>query len=370
MPSRREASSLPVIPLMFGLIGCEGSLGSDGSQLELSLPEMSGGVAFATAAIPGSSGYDLFWVPRGVGLQAPFQLTNTSSDDVQPAVARDGSLMAFVRQGIGIFLIESDGRVRQLTDTQGRPLADSLPAVSADGNRVAWVRERTDRPIGDTGFFETEVWVANADGTEARAVNPREGVVQDAPAFEPLARSTRIAWSEFDATSLGPNGPVNYGIWLHDLAAFSGRFVCRGPYETQGGDVLRCFGQHLTWPDRNRLILPQQLLEIDPNAGPLTTNLPRFLSGIAGLPGAPDRNPSPAGFFPPFPLSASFLGDQMVLDGVFLPLGGDLPSLTFFTAARDGATPNLLEIDGQQGDIDASGTASYLFSLATPQLMP
>lgn len=352
------------------LAGCEGDLGSDGSQLPVTMAEMSGGLLFSTAAIEGAKGYDIYWSPLGIGEQRPIQLTNTTTDDVQPSVARDGSRFVFARRGEGIHIVDADGGVRQLSDTHDQPFIDTLPAVSAEGDRVAWVREFTDRPVGNTGFFEAQIWVVNSDGSDARAVNPKSGMVQDAPSFEPVTRSTRLVWSELNPATIGQNGPQDYGIWLHDLAAFSGRFVCQGASTLDDGTVARCFGQHVVWRERSRIVLPQQMLEIDVEFGPVTSHLDNFLGAIASQVGTPERTPSPSGFFPGFPLSASYIGDVMLIDGVFVPLSGDYAYLGFFFAGRDGSGPTLITISGRNDDLDAAKTAGYLFSLATPQLVP
>lgn len=357
-----------LIPL--ALLGCDEGIGGDGTQIPLTLEEMSGGVVFATWVIEGANGYDLFWAPlQGVGSRDPIQLTTTNTDDNQPSLAGNGSAIAFARRERGIHLIRSDGTIRQISDTEGTSFVDTLPAVSFDGDRVAWVRENTRQQIGSSGLFETAIWVANADGSNARAINPKSEVIQDAPAFEPATGSSRLAWSEFNATTLGRLGPTSYGVWVHDLDAFSGRFACSDRTDVTGGP--RCFGQHLAWPEPRTLVLGQQMLEIDPATGPRRTLLGDLLDALASQPGAVDRAPSLSGFFPPFPLSTHYAGGLMIMDGLFLPVDGNQPGLTFFVAnAPNAATPQRFEIPGFQSDFDPQSTAGYLFSLATPQLIP
>lgn len=360
---------------MLLLSGCDDAIGEEGTRLPQPLSALSGGVVFATRAISGANGYDLFYAPFvGTNLseaQGFLQLTTTDTDDVQPAVAANGAGLAFARRDEGIFFVAADGLVSRITDTRGTSLVDSLPAVSADADRVAWVREDRSRPIGASGFFATAIWVANADATEPRPVNPKAEMVQDAPAFDPTPRSARLAWSELNATTLNPSGPLDYGVWVHDLRAAGGFYACRGDYEEPDLGVVRCFGQHLAWPERDRLVLAQQLLEIDPSLrGPTVSRLPALLNGLASGVGIPDRTASPSGFFAPFPLSVSYRGTQLLIDGLFRDFQGNDPTLAFFAADAEGLAPARFQVAGHQLDFDVAGTNGYLFSLATPQLIP
>ncbi len=355
------------------LLGCEAGAGDEGTALPVSLAELSGGVVFATAAVPGADGYDLLWAPLGGSLASErsfLPLTRASGDETQPSIAPDGRSLAFVREGQGILLADEQGDIRRVSDVRESDFVDSLPAVSADGDRVAWVRRDTRAPIRGTNLVETQVWVANRDGSNARPVNPRPGVIQDAPAFDPTPQSARLAFTEFSVRTLGPRGPVDYGVWLHDLELEGGRYLCEGAYELPSGRVVRCFGQHLAWPEPRRLVLPQELLEFDPTLGPTGSSLDQLLAGIGGTVGAPDRTASPSGFFPPFPVSGSFRGDVMVVDGVYRPFDGDNPTLSLFIAGRNGENPFRFRVAGHRFDLDPGGTAGYLFSLATPQIVP
>lgn len=359
-----------VICASFVLMACEEGVGDEGSTWPEPLAALSGGMIFATGSLPGGSDYDLYWAPASPGLAQPFlQLTTTPGNEVQPSIAASGAALVFARQEDGIFYVNAAGEIRRISDVRGTSLRDSLPAVSTDGDRVAWVREDTARPISEL-FFATEVWVANFDGTDARAVSPDPLIVQDAPVFEPVDGTTRLAWSEFNATTVGPTGPTAYGVRVYDLANATGALVCQGAYEDPEAGTVRCFGQHLGWPARDRLVLGQQLLEIDPGVGPTGSRLPTLLNGLAGAIGAPERSPHPLGFFPAFPISASFAGTRMIVDGVFQPFDGNTPTLAFFVADADGSRVERVEVGGLSADLDLAGTASFLFSLATPQLVP
>jgi hypothetical protein len=367
MPGRPLLASVSLA----SLVGCGDGVGEPGTRFPEPLSELSGGFVFSTSVIGGAEGYDLFWAPAGTsGEQPVVQLTSAGGHDYQPSVAASGAALVFAREDRGILRVDAEGRVSAVTDTRDTTFVDSQPVLDPSGQRVAWVRQDTARTIPETSFFPTEIWIADADGARARPVSPKREVVQDAPAFDPGMGRNRLAWSEFNATTLGPNGPVDYGVWLHDLDTAGGRFICEGAWELEGVGVVRCFGQHLSWPRPSRIVLDQQLLLIDPATGDLGSLLPDLLAGLANATGSAERSPSPSGFFPPFPLSASFLGDRMMVDGVFNPFDGDLPTLAFFRATDLANNPARVRVAGHRGDIDPGLTSGYLFSLATPQLMP
>lgn len=353
---------------------CDDGIGDPGTEIPETMASLTGGVLFSTWVLEGADGYDIFWSPiRGStpgNVQGFLPLTTAGGNETQPAVAANGQAFVFVREDQGIMRVGPDGRITRVSDIRDTDWVDSLPAISPDANRVAWVREDRSRAIGSSGFFATEVWVANADGSEARAVDPKPDVIQDAPAFDPIQPHERLAWSEFNAATLGGNGPVDYGVWLYDLGTLGGRFVCRGAVSLANGQTVRCFGQHLAWPDRNRLVLSQQLLEMDPESGRMNSRLPALLNGLASGTGGPWLDPSPSGFFPAFPLSASYLGNSIMIDGLYAPLDGDQLTLAFFVAGTDGSNPVRFQVAGHQGDLDPGRTGGYLFSLSTPQLVP
>ena len=117
--------------------------------------------------------------------------------------------------------------MRRISDPRDTNFADSNPAVSFDGTRVAWEREDKSRPIGNSGFFETFIMMANADGSDARSLSPLAGVVQTAPRFEPTRSGNRVVFSEFSAATIGVNGPVDYGIRWFDYETNTDAYLCR-----------------------------------------------------------------------------------------------------------------------------------------------
>ncbi|MEO1334059.1 MAG: hypothetical protein AAFV29_00380, partial [Myxococcota bacterium] len=328
---------------------------------------------FASRSVVGADGYDLFWAPvpqlPTVSVQPIFQLTAASGNQWQPSVSPGGNGLAYANPNDGIFYVGRDSQIRRISSSAGQ-FVDSLPAVSHDGQFVAWVREDTNRPIGGTGFFETMIMIAQNDGSNARVVLEKPGIVQDAPRFEPVAGSWRIAWSEFNPNSIDATGPTVYGLWLHDFRDNVGQFVCNDPAVVIGGTRQRCFGQHLAWPRPNVLVVPQSFLEVYLDGRPSEQVYSVLLNSVQGQQsGAPVIVETAFGHTT-FPVSASYLGDRMILDGVTDSVDGSIRTLGFWVASVAGDAPWRLFIDGLRPDLDLDSTNTFLFSVATPQLIP
>jgi len=123
--------------------------------------------------------YDIFRAHKdGTGLQ---RLTATPGYDAEGTVcARDGSIIfTSVRDGdLDLYRMDSDGKnVRRLTDTPGY---DGGAFFSPDCTKIVW---RASRPVGkELAEYQQllarnvvrptklEIWVANADGTDARQI--------------------------------------------------------------------------------------------------------------------------------------------------------------------------------------------------------
>lgn len=374
-------------PAIFSLFSwsCGNSAGVDGSELLVPYDLLGGGVVFATTAIIGSAGYDLYWVsipsPGNPAPQGFVRLTEDGGDERQPSVSKSGNALAFATSD-GIHVVSSSNLVKRVSDTRDTPFADSLPSLSVNGDRVAWVREDTSRPIGDTGFFEAFIMMANADGSDPRALDPRTGIVQDAPVFDPDTRKTRLAWSEFDPTSIQPGvGPRNYGLRVFDYVALTGIIPCSNENDAQltqhlprpSDRVFRCYGQHLAWPVPTVLVVSQDLLEVSLDGGPFGSIYDEILQGLQTQQlGIPEISPRTDGFRPAFPLSASYTPDAsgLIFDGVLSFVDGNLTSLSFFAAGSDGANARRVSVSGHQADLDLIRTHNFLFSLSTPQFMP
>ena len=365
---------------------CARPPGDNGTKLDVELTRLGGGVIFATSAIPGSNGYDLYWSPvpeLNNGVPQPYiALTNADGDEVQPGISKNGDSLVYAKRGTGIFYVNALGEISQISNTEGTRFIDTLPSVSLDGSKVAWVREDLNQPFAGTGFFQAFIVLANADGTEARAIAPSEGTIQDSPVFEPVEGSTRLAWSEFLPASIDNWGPTKYGIRVFDYALETGNLVCTEEQTTDlsgRGWPYRCFGQHLDWPKSGALqglpesatiVATQDLLELNTATQGLATTWPAVVGSLSGGPNPPVTGAAANGFFPNFPISATFADGRMFFDGVLFPIDGDFQTLAFFVARETGAGAVLFPIIDRSGDLDIVGTNNYFFSLARPQLVP
>ncbi|MGA2271240.1 MAG: hypothetical protein ABSH44_22455 [Bryobacteraceae bacterium] len=126
------------------------------------------------------------WV-RALPAGAPLQLTNGEGNDIGPAWSPDGARLAFLRIAEGraeYIVIPSDGGVeRKLAEFGGAPAdaAQPLPAVS-------WTRDGKSLVVVETGEKQLPAMalVSLADGTVRRITNPPEGSEGDStPAVSP-----------------------------------------------------------------------------------------------------------------------------------------------------------------------------------------
>jgi hypothetical protein len=226
--------------------------------------------------------------------------------------------------------------------------------------------------------------LANFDGTGEQKVAPKDGVIQDTPVFDPTPTSTKLAWTEFNATTFVAGfGPKDYGVWIQDFSSNTGRYACKSNADgsTPGATMLpgrdtgayRCFGEHLSWPGPNTLMLGQDLLFLHLDDGSLSTIWGQVMQSIqtqqTGFPVLSSRGD---GFFPPFPISASWAPDasRFVFDGLIASIAGDNPTLSFLISAPDGGNVYRIPVDGYSNDSDTVATSNFLFSVATPQIMP
>jgi Tol biopolymer transport system component len=148
------------------------------------------------------------------------RITNTASDDMDPAWSPDGTRIAFSRDKSGttsdhnfgeLYVISADGRrIRRLTST---PLADEYgPAWSPDGTRIAfWRRDET----GDS------IVLINVDGTNERRLSPDPSDEQW-PAWSP--DGTHIAFVK-DILTLKAGE-----IWVMNSDGSDRRKLIDGPY--------------------------------------------------------------------------------------------------------------------------------------------
>lgn len=126
------------------------------------------------------------------------RLTNDPVSDGEPAWSLDGGQIAFRRAG-DIYTIRPDGTgvTRLTTDA-----AASDPAWSPDGTQIVFTSMR------DRGG-NTEIYLMNADGTQARNLTQDLATEDDHPAWSP--DGTRIAYDSY------PSAGGAVAVWLMNV---------------------------------------------------------------------------------------------------------------------------------------------------------
>jgi Tol biopolymer transport system component len=117
----------------------------------------------------------------------------------------DGSRLAFTRGTLDpetgeqtevIYVMKPDGSAQeQLIDRA------SDPAFSPDGERIAFVSDRDENgqlSYGDRTFFASELYVANADGSDAERLTETEALNEASPSW--LSDGSRIAYQRGEQT--------------------------------------------------------------------------------------------------------------------------------------------------------------------------
>ncbi|MEX2537756.1 MAG: hypothetical protein WD646_03790 [Actinomycetota bacterium] len=157
----------------------------------------------ARAAFPGPNGSILFESDRDPGDvwsmeadgSAATNLTNSSagSTPVRAEASPDGATIAFDTNRDGnreIYLMAGDGSGQH--NITNEPSGEIGPAWSPDGNRIAFLTDR------DHAGVTTELYVMNADGSNAIRLTNNEEIIETNPAWSP--DSSKIA---FQATEPG-----------------------------------------------------------------------------------------------------------------------------------------------------------------------
>jgi Tol biopolymer transport system component len=175
-------SSLTVIAL---LIGAMGSPGCAARAVE------HGNVAFDVSpdgkrVVFSSADGDLYLLH--LETYQVDRLTSTEEEESRPAFSPDGRSVVFSTRVKGVksnlAVLDLDGkRGRVLTNLNGT--SDSSPAFSRDGKRITFVRAHRVRPYSLGGFRwdDFDIYVMNADGTEARRLTRMKYYGADSPHF-------------------------------------------------------------------------------------------------------------------------------------------------------------------------------------------
>jgi len=174
---------------------------------------------FARRRVPGEDAFELALMrPNGAGVRPLVEIDGYGSGVFSP----DGSRLAWTRcveEGneldCEIWVAEADGSdARVVVDSQGR---DRGPAWSPDGSKIAFVSDR-DRN-GDCFFHDCwghngEIYVMNADGSDQTRVTDDPGD-DGSPTWSP--DGTRIAFAGLRDVDGAVDAPgENYEIYVMD----------------------------------------------------------------------------------------------------------------------------------------------------------
>jgi Tol biopolymer transport system component len=148
---------------------------------------------------PGEIGAFDVWVVRPDGSRLR-RVTRSPAgrDDHNPVWSPDGSIILFERRKLdsstpgpdeAIYAVDANGKhLRQVTHCRGHCWADSEPAWTADGSRIAF--GRATGPRSAAAPSRVAIAVARADGSHVREVSrPPRGFEDHYPTWSPDART-------------------------------------------------------------------------------------------------------------------------------------------------------------------------------------
>ena len=182
-------------------------------------------------------------------------LTHHDGGEFRPSFSPDGKKIAFStdwdvapsgppaersRQG-EIYVMDADGRnVTRLTNAPGW---DGSPKWSPDGRTIYFYAKRD-------GKFR--IWAMDADGSNQRAISPKELTSAISPAITPdgrLAFAVKIGAADstdwkivsvsLDGSDQRTESDKSNSYWIPDFNARTGSMVCHGPGPVQKDDIPR-----------------------------------------------------------------------------------------------------------------------------------
>jgi Tol biopolymer transport system component/DNA-binding winged helix-turn-helix (wHTH) protein len=149
--------------------------------------------------------FDSLW-RIGAGGGTPERVSATGENAISPAVSRDGNRLAYTRQlddmNIWNFTLDAAGTVTSKTPLIASTFRDSDPDYSPDGRRIAFTS-------GRNGSFG--IWVSDSDGANPRLLFDGGAYVTGSPRWSPDGR--RIV---FDTRAHDPAHAGNPSIWTVD----------------------------------------------------------------------------------------------------------------------------------------------------------
>ena len=179
------------------------------------------------------------------------RLTRNDGYDAEATVSPDGRRVVFTStrdHDIELYSMNPDGSdVRRITHRVGY---DGGAFFSPDGTRIVWRAMYPETPEDSVDYLRLleqrlvrpsrlEIWVANADGSEARQVT-RLGGANFAPFFHPDGRRIVFASNHFDPRSR------NFDLYLVNLDGTGLEPVTSSP-EFDGFPMFSPDGRHLVF---------------------------------------------------------------------------------------------------------------------------
>lgn len=164
--------------------------------------------------------YNSLWRIRVSG-GTPERVTAFGEDIISPAISRDGNRLAYTRllddMNIWSLTLDSHGRVTSKAPLIASTFRDSDPDYSPDGRRIAFAS-------GRNGSFG--IWVSDSDGSNPRLLFDGGAYVTGSSRWSPDGR--RIA---FDSRAKDPAGVGNPSIWTIDADGGGARRLTNGVAE-------------------------------------------------------------------------------------------------------------------------------------------
>jgi Tol biopolymer transport system component len=156
----------------------------------------------------GSSFNSLWRIRAGGG--APERVSAFGEDVIGPAISRDGNRLAYIRllddMNIWSYAMDDAGRITSKQPLIASTFRDSDPDYSPDGRRIAFTS-------GRNGSFG--IWLSDYDGTNARLLFDGGAYVTGSPRWSPDGR--RIV---FDTRANNPAKVGNPSIWAVNADRF------------------------------------------------------------------------------------------------------------------------------------------------------